>query len=60
MTDFEALLSALQKNEVEFIVIGGAAAIAHGATRLTQDLDIVYRRTSSKFTGARPPTLTGL
>jgi hypothetical protein len=25
-------------------VIGGAAAIAHGSARLTQDLDIVYER----------------
>jgi hypothetical protein len=29
---------------VEFIIIGGAAAIAHGASRLTEDLDLVYRR----------------
>jgi len=29
---------------VEFIVIGGAAATAHGASRLTQDIDIVYAR----------------
>ncbi len=29
---------------VEFIIIGGAAAIAHGASRLTEDLDVVYRR----------------
>ena len=26
-------------------MIGGAAGIAHGSARLTQDLDIVYRRT---------------
>lgn len=49
MTDCEALLSTLQKHQVEFIVIGGAAAIAHGATRLTQVLDIVYRRTPSNL-----------
>lgn len=45
MTDFAALLSTLGKHEVEFIVVGGAAAIAHGSARLTQDLDIVYSRT---------------
>ena len=44
MTDFEGLLTALAEHQVEFIVIGGAAAIAHGASRLTQDLDIVYAR----------------
>jgi hypothetical protein len=45
MTDFEALLATLAKHQVAFIVVGGAAAIAHGSARLTQDLDIVYRRT---------------
>jgi hypothetical protein len=44
MTDFDALLETLSKHEVMFIVIGGAAAIAHGSARFTQDLDIVYRR----------------
>ena len=29
---------------MEFIVVGGVAAIVHGSARLTQDLDIVYRR----------------
>jgi hypothetical protein len=44
MTDFAALLAALAKHDVHFIVVGGAAAIAHGSARLTQDLDIVYDR----------------
>jgi predicted nucleotidyltransferase len=44
MTDFDALLSALAKHQVEFILVGGAAAIAHGSARLTQDVDIVYKR----------------
>lgn len=44
MTDFEALLSALDRNRVEYIVAGGAAAIAHGSARFTQDLDVVYSR----------------
>lgn len=45
MTDFRALLEALTKADVEFLVVGGAAATAHGSARLTLDLDIVYRRT---------------
>jgi predicted nucleotidyltransferase len=45
MTDFRALLRTLVDGGVEFIVVGGAAATAHGSTRLTLDLDIVYRRT---------------
>jgi len=44
MTDFAALLEALGRHQVEFIVVGGAAAIAHGSSRLTQDLDLVYDR----------------
>jgi predicted nucleotidyltransferase len=46
MTNFAALLQALTQNQVEFIIVGGAAATAHGAARLTLDLDIVYRRSS--------------
>jgi predicted nucleotidyltransferase len=45
MTDFPSLLHALADAGVEFIVVGGAAATAHGSARLTLDLDVVYRRT---------------
>ena len=45
MTDFEALLRALRVEGVDFILVGGVAARAHGSARLTQDLDVVYRRT---------------
>ncbi len=45
MTDFETLIRLLVGRRVEFIVVGGAAATAHGSARLTEDLDIVYRRT---------------
>lgn len=44
MTDFKALLEALVDADVEFILVGGLAAIAHGSARLTQDVDIVYAR----------------
>jgi predicted nucleotidyltransferase len=44
VTDFKRLLQALAEGGVEFIVVGGAAATAHGAARLTLDLDVVYRR----------------
>ena len=37
-----ALLDALSRHGVDFVVIGGIAAITHGAARLTQDLDITY------------------
>ena len=44
MTDFRALISLLVTASAEFIIVGGAAATAHGSARLTEDLDIVYRR----------------
>jgi predicted nucleotidyltransferase len=44
VTDFKALLHLLTENDVEFIIVGGAAATAHGSARLTLDLDVVYRR----------------
>ncbi len=34
MTDFPALLRALCTESVRFVVIGGAAAAAHGSARL--------------------------
>ncbi|HEY2585620.1 MAG TPA: hypothetical protein VGI81_07645 [Tepidisphaeraceae bacterium] len=30
---------------MEFIIVGGVAAFAHGSARVTQDVDVVYRRT---------------
>jgi len=44
MTDFRALLDLLVRSQTRFILVGGAAATAHGAARLTSDLDIVYDR----------------
>jgi predicted nucleotidyltransferase len=44
-TDFEAVFRALVTAEVEFIVIGGVAAILHGTARATYDVDVVYART---------------
>jgi predicted nucleotidyltransferase len=45
VTRFGELIRRLDEGGVEFIVIGGIAAIAHGTARATYDLDIVYRRT---------------
>ncbi len=43
-TDYDQLISSLVAGSVEFIIIGGAAATAHGSSRLTTDLDVVYSR----------------
>ncbi len=50
MTAFEGLLAALDRQGVEYIVVGGAAALAHGSARFTQDLDIVYSRSADNLT----------
>lgn len=49
MTDFRALLRALVEHRVEFLLVGGAAAAAHGSARLTQDLDVVYARSEANL-----------
>ena len=45
MTDYDGLLRLLADGKVEFIVVGGLAATAHGSARYTKDVDVVYRRT---------------
>lgn len=45
MTDFATLIRLLVNHNIDFIIIGGAAATTHGSARLTQDLDVVYGRT---------------
>ncbi len=58
VTEVPHLLKLLSDAQVEFIVIGGVAAIMHGSARLTLDLDIVYRRSSDnmeRLVGALTP-----
>ena len=38
---FQALLSALDRTETPFVVVGSVASGAHGLARLTNDIDIV-------------------
>ena len=44
-TEFPTALEVLAGGGVEFVIVGGLAATVHGAVRLTEDLDVVYRRT---------------
>jgi hypothetical protein len=44
MDDLRGLLEALAGAGVGFVVVGGVAATAHGAARVTYDLDLVYSR----------------
>lgn len=43
--DLPALVAALCDAGVEFVIVGGAAGVLHGAPITTNDLDIVHRRT---------------
>jgi predicted nucleotidyltransferase len=49
VTDFATLIRLLSENEVEFIMVGGAAATVHGSARLTLDLDVVYNRSAKNI-----------
>jgi len=49
VTDFVALLSSLASAGVEFIIVGGVAAAAHGSPRTTQDVDVVYERSAANL-----------
>jgi hypothetical protein len=43
--DLESLLSRLIQGDVEFVVVGGFAAVAHGVSLPTQDIDVCCRFT---------------
>lgn len=58
MVDLDALIQALGRGGVDFIIVGGVAATIHGSARLTQDLDVVYSRRPeniSRLVGALAP-----
>ena len=42
--DLRALIEALAREQVEFVIIGGVAVVTHGYARTTLDLDICYAR----------------
>jgi hypothetical protein len=40
--DLAGLLHRLAEYDVDFVVVGGFAAIVHGSTLVTQDIDVCY------------------
>jgi hypothetical protein len=44
-TDLTTLLAKLASSGADFVLVGGLAAVAQGATLVTQDIDVVHRRT---------------
>lgn len=49
MMQLEHLLATLTTAGVEFIIVGGVAARAHGSARLTDDLDVSYARSPANL-----------
>jgi predicted nucleotidyltransferase len=47
--NFGPILAALRENDVKFVIIGGAALILHGSTRLTFDIDLLYERSAENI-----------
>jgi len=44
--DFSEILRVLHQHEVEFVTVGGLAAVFNGAPVVTSDVDILHRRNS--------------
>ena len=49
MTDLEKLLERLIAHDVAFVIVGGYAAVAHGVTLVTRDVDICCRFTATNL-----------
>ncbi len=49
VSDLSALLKGLNEAGIEFILVGGMAAVAQGAPVTTFDLDIVHRQTDENI-----------
>lgn len=46
----EALITALNTHGVKYVIVGGLAAILHGARYITQDVDFCYARAKDNLT----------
>lgn len=49
MPDPEKFVTLLNNAEVEYVVIGGVALVAHGSARATFDLDVCYKRSKENI-----------
>jgi hypothetical protein len=47
--DLERILTTLDRHGVEYVMVGGLGARAHGATRPTEDVDFVPRSTGENL-----------
>jgi predicted nucleotidyltransferase len=51
-SSFKSIVDALNEAEVDFIVVGGMAVLAHGYVRFTKDLDLVIRFSENHLNNA--------
>jgi hypothetical protein len=49
MPNPEQVLTILNDAEVEYVVIGGVALVAHGSARATFDIDVCYKRSKENI-----------
>lgn len=49
MLPIEEVLRRLLDARVDFVIVDGVAALAHGSTRVTADLDICYSRAAESL-----------
>jgi hypothetical protein len=47
--DLDRSLDTLERHGVRYLLVGGVAAIAHGAVRPTRDLDCLAQRSTENF-----------
>ena len=50
---FEELLKLLEKNKVEYVIVGGYAMAFHGYPRFTKDIDIFFRKSKTNILALR-------
>ncbi|WP_084119954.1 hypothetical protein [Aquiflexum balticum] len=47
--DFREFIQSFEKNNVEYILVGGFAVILHGYPRTTGDIDLWVNRTKDNY-----------
>lgn len=50
--DFDRIVSTLSRHGVAYVLIGGIAAVAHGSTLATEDVDLTQPETKRTSTGS--------
>jgi hypothetical protein len=53
--DLRRLIEVLDRYGVEYLMVGGVAAIGYGAERPTEDADCVVRQSGPISTGSQTP-----